>query len=188
MKLKYIATIIIIFFLLSFKNSMITVNISGQLKPKKSETNIIGLKILIKSNNKIIAKTYTDSFGKFKFKLIPKDEKEFDFFCSGIGSDTLFLKRITHFENDSISLKISIPIKYKRKFLGKTICPICKRSDSVFKIKYLNLNPVIITNAEIIKTHKGELLKLPKREKYKQEKYIPTEISKYTCVRDNINF
>ena len=188
MKLKYFAILFAIFILFSFKNSIETVYIFGELNPKKAETDISGLKIFIKNNDKIIAETITDSFGKFKLKINPKEEKGFNLFCSGIGNDTLFLKRITDFKNDSLHLKLSIPIKHKRKFLGKVICPICKSSDSVYKMVYINTNPRTITNAEIIKTKNGELLKLPKKEKFKQEKYIPKELSKYTCVRDNINF
>jgi len=164
------------------------VYVFGELNPKKTKTDISGLKIFIKNKDEIIAETITDSFGKFKLKINPKEEKGFNLFCSGIGNDTMFLKRITNFKNDSIHLKVSIPIKYKRKFLGKVACPICKKTDSVFKIVYINTNPRSLTNGKIIKTNNGELLQLPKKEKFKQEKYIPKELSKYNCVRDNISF
>ena len=188
MTLKYFATILVIFILLSFKSSIETIYVFGKLYPKKSETKLSGLKIFIKNNDQIISETITDSFGNFKLKVNLKEEKEWNIFCAGIGNDTLFLKRITEINNDTLNLKISIPIKYKRKLFGKTICPICKKTDSVFKMFYINTNPRTLTNGKMIKTDKGEMLQLPKKEKFKQEKYIPKEISKYSCERDNIHF
>jgi len=188
MTLKYFATILVIFILLSFKSSIETVYVFGKLYPKKSETKLSGLKIFIKNNDQIISETTTDSFGNFKLIMDLKEEKEWNIFCSGIGNDTLFLKRITEINNDTLNLKISIPIKYKRKLFGKIICPICKKTDSVFKMFYINTNPRTLTNGKMIKTDKGEMLQLPKKEKFKQEKYIPIEISKYSCERDNIHF
>ncbi|ESU20206.1 hypothetical protein FEDK69T_30200 [Flavobacterium enshiense DK69] len=182
--LKCIIPILIITTLLSFKYGQNSVKIYGQLKPKKSETNIYGLKIFAKTNNTILAETFTDNFGKFKLTLIPEPTGKIDFFCTGIKNDTIFLKRIVNIKTDSLKLTFSLPIEYKLNSNGKIICPICKKANKVLKLFYLNTNPVSATGIKT--TDKGKLI--TENAILKQEEYIPIELSRYSCERDKIKF
>lgn len=183
-RLKLLSLILITLILLSFKYGQNSVKIYGELKPKKSGINVCRLKILAKSNDVILAETLTDTFGKFKLILIPKTNDKINFYCTGIGNDTIFLRRIVNLQTNSLKLDFSLPVKYKLNSKGKVICPICKKVDKVFKLVYLNTNPFIVVGAK--ETDKGEIIM--ENVKYEQEKYIPIELSRYSCKRDSIKF
>ncbi|MEL1256032.1 hypothetical protein AAEO57_19735 [Flavobacterium sp. DGU38] len=182
--LKFISPILIAIILLSFTYGQNSVKIYGELKPKKSEINVSRLKILVKTNNLILVETITDTFGKFKLIFIPKTNNKIDFYCAGIGNDTIFLKRMVNIQTDSLNLAFSLPVKYKLNLKGKVICPICKKTDKVFKIIYLNTNPYIAVGVK--KTDDGQYDM--SNVKLKQEKYTPIELSRYSCKRDSIKF
>lgn len=182
--LKVISLILIATILLNFTYGQNSLKIYGELKPKKSEINVSRLKILVKTNNLILAETLTDSLGKFKLVFIPKNNNEIDFYYTGIGNDTIFLKRIINIQTDSLNLSFSLPIKYKLNLKGKVVCPICKKADKVFKIIYLNTNPYIAVGAKEIDNGLYDMSNVD----LKQEKYTPVELSRYSCKRDNIKF
>lgn len=182
--LKVISLILVTIILLSFTYDQNSMKIYGQLKPRKPEINVSGLKILVKTNNLILAETLTDTFGKFKLIFIPKANDTINFYCTGIGKDTIFLKRIINIKTDSLNLAFSLPVKYKLNLKGKVICPICKKSDKVLKLIYINTNPYIAVGAK--ETDQG-LIDVS-NVKLKQEKYTPIELSRYSCKRDSIKF
>jgi len=182
--IKLISPILVALILLSFTCGQNSVEIYGKLKPKKSEINVSRLRILVKTNNLILAETITDTFGKFKLKFISKTNDKIDFYCIGIGSDTIFLKRIVNIQTDSLNLAFSLPVKCKLNLKGKVICPICKKADKVFKIIYINTNPYIGVGVKEI----GNGLYDMSNVKLKQEKYTPIELSRYSCQRDSIKF
>ncbi|MTH14501.1 hypothetical protein [Flavobacterium sp. LC2016-01] len=142
------------------------------------------MKILVKTNNLISAETVTDTFGKFKLILTQKTNDKIDFYCTGIGNDTIFLKRVLNIQSDSLNLAFLLPLKYKLNLKGKVICPICKKTDKVVKIIYINTNPYIAVGVK--KTDNG-LYDMSNVE-LKQEKYTPVELSRYSCKRDVIKF
>lgn len=182
--LKFIIPILIVTTFLSFKYVQNLVTIYGQLNPENSKTNIYGLKILAKSKNNILGEAFTDSVGKFKLTLIPESTDKIDLFCTGIKDDTIFLKRIDNLKTNSLKKTFSLPTAYKLNLIGKVICPICKKADKVLPLVYLNTNPAVITGIKT--TEKGEII--TGNAIFKQEKYIPIELSKYSCQRDKIKF
>jgi hypothetical protein len=87
------------------------VYITGHVRknPKDTSAYVEQLLIFVKGNNKILAKTFTDNKGDFKMTFIPKKEKSFDFYCTGIGIDTLLIVSVATFESDTPEMTFYIP-------------------------------------------------------------------------------
>jgi hypothetical protein len=133
-----IAKILFATFLLSFRLPTNPVYITGHLKrnPKDTSAYVVGVTIFVKGDNKLLATTVTDSLGDCKLTFTPDGEKSFDFFCAGLGIDTLLLSSITRFESDTPEMTFYIPGHIKKNVLSRVICPKCKRTDKVYEIQY----------------------------------------------------
>lgn len=70
--------------------------------------------MFVKADNKVLAKTLTDDKGDFTITFTPKKEKSFDFYCTGLGIDTLLLSSVTTFENDTSEMTFYILDNTKR--------------------------------------------------------------------------
>ncbi len=117
MRLSTFFLIIILFVVLNgFTSSSHPVYITGYLKTNTKDSKLIldKITVFIKGDNKILAKSVTNRNGRFEISFIPKNEKSFDFYCVGIGSDTLFLQSIKKFESDTPTILFQIPTDYKR--------------------------------------------------------------------------
>ena len=112
--------------------------ITGHLKknPKNNSAFVDKVFVFVKGDNKILAKVLTDEKGDFKITFIPQQEKSFDFYCTGLGIDTLLIASVTTFESETPEMTFYIPGEPKRNAFGKILCPICKRADKVYKIHY----------------------------------------------------
>lgn len=183
-KIKYILPIFVVLLILSFKNVSNPVFINGHLKPKNPEleNDIVGLKIFVKADGKIVAENYTDKNGDFNLTFTPEKEKSFDFFCSGIGIGTILLKSVTDFESDNIEMNLDFTAKYKKTFLGKVICLKCKKADKVYEIEYSD--PPIVTH----KINKPGDTIYSKIYKNKYREGCIAEPAKYYCERDDVKF
>ena len=134
----YISTIFAVSLLVSFRHFTLPVTISGHLKKNPADTSAYtkGIIVFVKGDNIVLAKSVTDNKGDFIIAFTPKKEKSFDFYCTGLGIDTLLISSVTGFESDTPEMTFYIPGIRKKTALGKTICPICKRTDKVYKIIY----------------------------------------------------
>lgn len=183
-KIKYILPLFVALLFLSFKNLSNPVFIIGHLKPKNAElkNDIIGLKIFVKADGKILAESYTDQNGDFNLTFTPENEKSFDFFCSGIGIGTILLKSVTNFESENIEISLDYTAKYKKTILGKVICLKCKKADKVYEILYSD--PPIVTR----KINKFGDTIYSKIYKNKYREGCIVEPAKYYCERDDVKF
>jgi hypothetical protein len=134
----YISTILIATLVLGFRLLTNPVFITGHLKTTSKDTSAYteGVLIFVKGDNKILAKAITDNKGDFEISFTPNKEKSFDFYCTGLGIDTLLITSLTRFESDMPEMTFYIPGLVKRNTFGKVICPKCKRTDKVYKIRH----------------------------------------------------
>jgi hypothetical protein len=134
----YIPTIFFATLLLGFKLLTNPVIITGHLKksPKDTSAFVEKVSIFVKGDNKVLAQTISDDKGNFTLTFTPKQEKSFDFYCTALGIDTLLISSVTTFESDTPEMTFYIPGQLKRNAIGKVICPICKRTDKVYKIRH----------------------------------------------------
>ena len=141
----YISTIIAATLLLGFRLLTNPVHITGHLKRNPTDTSayIEGIEVIVKGDNKFLAKTFTDRVGNFELTFTPDKEKSFDFYCFGLAVDTLLVASVRTFESDTPDLTFYIPGIVKKNFLGQTLCLKCKKADKVYKIRYGDALPVI---------------------------------------------
>ena len=59
--------------------------------PKDTSAFIQSVLVFVKGDNKVLAKTLTDDKGDFTITFTPKNEKSFDFYCTGLGIDYFHL-------------------------------------------------------------------------------------------------
>jgi hypothetical protein len=135
---QFISTIFIATLFFGFKPLTYPVEITGHIKknPKDTSAYIEHLTVFVKGDKKILAKTLTDNRGNFRLSFTPMKEKSFDFFCTGIGIDTLLIKSVTTFDSDEVEMTFYVPGEVKTNAFGKIICPKCKRTDKVYPIEY----------------------------------------------------
>ena len=180
----YISTILVTTLLLGFRPFNNPVTITGHLKknPKDGSGFVEWVTVFVKSDNKILAKVLTDDKGNFKLTFTPENQKSFDFYCTGVGLDTLLISSVTTFENDTPEMTFYIPGLLKRNALGKVLCPICKRADKVHKIQYGDA-PVMTRHI----SNTGDTTYSPIYKGTYQESCGGTP-AKYFCDRDKAKF
>jgi hypothetical protein len=180
----YISTAFVATLLLGFRLLTNPVTITGHLKktPKANSAFVDRLMVFVKGDNKILAKVLTDEKGDFEITFIPQKEESFDFYCTGLGIDTLLIASVTTFESDTPEMTFYIPVQLKRNFLGKVLCPICKRTDKVYKIHY---GDAPVMTRHIRKT--GDTTYSPIYKGTYQESCIVGP-AKYYCDRDKAKF
>jgi len=180
----YISTILIATLLLGFKLLTNPVTITGHLKKNLTDNSAFVDRVIVfvKGDNKILAKVLTDEKGDFEITFTPKKEKSFDFYCTGLGLDTLLISSVTTFESDTPEMTFYIPGLIKRNSLGRALCPICKRADKVYKIQY---GDAPVMTRHISKT--GDTTYSPIYKGTYQESCIVGP-AKYYCDRDKAKF
>lgn len=180
----YISTIFISLILLGFKPLINPVIITGHLKTnlKDNSTYFDNLLVFVKGDGKILAKSFTDSKGDFQITFTPNAEKSFDFYCTGLGIDTLLIASVTTFESDILEMTFYIPGKLNRNVFGRVVCPICRRTNNVYKIRYGDA-PVFI-----FKTSKSGDTTYSPIYKGKYQASCLREPATYYCDRDKVKF
>jgi hypothetical protein len=134
----YILTFFLGIMIVSFKVRTNPIKVTGHLKsnPKDTYSNIGGMTIILKGDNKILTQTITDKKGDFELTFTPNTEKSFNFFCYGLGVDTLLVESVKTFESDNPEMNFYIPANRKKNSRGNTICPICNKADKILIIDY----------------------------------------------------
>jgi hypothetical protein len=134
----HISTIFLASLLLGFRLLTISVTVTGHLRknPKDSSAYVERISIFVKGDNKVLARAISDDKGNFEFTFTPKQEKSFDFFCYGLGIDTVLIASFKNFASDAADITFYIPGLRKRNAFGKTICPKCNKADKVYEIVY----------------------------------------------------
>jgi hypothetical protein len=180
----YISTIFVTTLLLGFRLFTNPVTITGHLKknPKDGSASVDRVMVFVKADNKILATSLTDEKGNFKITFTPEKQKSFDFYCTGIGLDTLLISSVTTFISDTPEMTFYIPGLLKRNALGKILCPICKRADMVYKIQY--------GDAPILTRHISNSGDTTYRPIYKgtYQAGCIVDPAKYYCDRDKAKF
>lgn len=131
--------------LAGFEHATHPIHITGHLYKNGADSSTINtanLIVFVKGDKKILAKGLTDDKGDFTLTFTPKNEKTFDFYCSGLGTDTMLLSSISFFESDTPDIKFYLPGKHQYNKAGKVICPKCKKTKTVYTIKYSS-SPVL---------------------------------------------
>ena len=137
--ISYISTFLILTFLFGFKTNTSPITIYGHLRNSTKDKDILKAKIIIfvKADNKILSQDTLNEKGEFVLEFLPeKIEKHFDFYCYGLGVDTILISSVTIFESDNPQMTFYLPEKHKKNKKGKIICPICKQSNRIYKINY----------------------------------------------------
>ncbi|MCC6289302.1 MAG: hypothetical protein IT249_15590 [Chitinophagaceae bacterium] len=173
--------------LLGFRHLTLPVTITGHLKKNPADTFAYtnGIIVFVKGGNKVLAKAVTDNKGDFIITFTPKKEKSFDFYCTGLGIDTILISSVTVFESDTPEMTFYIPGIRKKTTLGKTICPKCKRADKVYKIVYSDGIPDHFDDDKTANKQNSNP-KIIDGEYYAGTCIVG--IAKYYCDRDKVEF
>jgi hypothetical protein len=179
-----IFTIILSAFMFGFRPAETPVTLQGavELNPHTRSAYVNGLTILAKINNQIVEKTATDSNGRFRLTLDHYHGKRLDIFCCGIGIDTLLLYSGSKLDNRTQELKILVPIEPRRNIFGKPYCPICHKTDKVYRVVYGLGQPLQlkVTNGDSTYTRV-----------VRHKLYTGTcmdMLARYYCARDRVSF
>ncbi|QDK81234.1 hypothetical protein EXU85_22535 [Spirosoma sp. KCTC 42546] len=149
---------------------------------KDSRVYVAGLSMFVKVSGRIVSQSTTDSNGDFSLRFTPTD-KSSDFYCAGVGTDTLLLDSIERIEKDNVELTFHIPNAVKKDAFGKVYCPKCKRTNKVYPICYCDPP---ITVRRISSTGDTTYSRI-----YKGEYQAGTDVvgaAKYYCDRDKVQF
>lgn len=181
---KFISAILIAVFFFGFKPLTNQVYITGHIRKNPNDTSafIAHLIVFVKGDNKVLAKAVTNDKGDFDLSFTPNKEKSFDFYCNGVGVDTMLMASVTTFESDTPEMMFYIPSKQKTNALGKVICPKCKKTDKVYKIRYGD-NPTYVRHINKF----GDTTFSPLYKGTYQEDCTERP-AKYYCDRDKIKF
>ena len=164
---------------------MTPATIHGQIKQNSGDTSgyIGGLGVFIKIGNRISDHATTDAKGNFTLTVHEMTGERVNLFCCGIGMDTLLLYSMTKFSESDKHCVFYLPAKIKKNIFGKVYCPICHRTDKVYKILYSD-NP-----AYVIRTAKnGDTIYSPIYRGTYQAKTCINAVARYFCDRDKIKF
>jgi hypothetical protein len=180
-----ISTFIIATLLTSFKFTSNRLFITGHIykNPKAESPYFQGISIFVKADNKVVANAITSDKGDFSLVFTPINQKSFDFYCSGVGIDTILLLSTNHFESDHLEMTFHIPSNIKKNLFGKAYCPKCKKTDKVFEIEYGDA-PVYVRK---ISKHGDTTYSPIYKGKYQAGTCIGG-LATYYCDRDKIKF
>jgi len=169
---------------LCFKPVSNQIVISGQiLKRAKGDAGWVeNIMVFVKADTKVLAKTVTDENGRFKLTFIQAEHKPLDFFCNGVGIDTMLLASLKTFAGDTSNITFYLPAEPKKNNLGKVICLKCKRADKVYKIVYGD-NPIVVRHIN----HSGDTTFSPLYKRTYQED-CSVQPAQYYCDRDKLKF
>jgi len=180
-----ISSLVIAALFLGFNTPSNPVYISGHIRhnPKDTSVFLAGLNVFVKGGTQILAKTNTDKNGNFNLSFTPKDEKSFEFFCYGPGTDSILIASIKTFESDTPEMIFYIPAHIKRNALGNVKCLKCNKTDEVYPIRYGDA-PIYTSRT----TESGEKVLSPIYKGKYQAGACIVRTAKYYCDRDKVKF
>ena len=163
----------------------IRVYITGHLKKNPADTSasINSVFIILKGDGKILAKSVAYENGKFDMNFLHAKEKSYDFFCTGLGMDTILLASMQSFESDQPDITLVIPAVIKKNKSGHPICPKCRKADKIYKIAYGNGLPVTLTITSTGDTTYSNIV----GKQYNESTCI-SGLARYYCDRDRVKF
>jgi hypothetical protein len=181
----YIATIFIAALLSEFRLLINPVHITGHLKinPQETSAYVNGIAVIVKGGKKTLAHTFADSQGNFEATLTVGKEKSFDFFCFGVGIDTMLFGSVRTFNSDKPDLTFYIPALRKKNLLGQMFCPKCNKADKVYKIVYGDAMPIKIEVSENGDTTYSNIVN-----GHFNAGTCLVGVPKYFCDRDKVKF
>lgn len=132
-------------FVPGFKREMAPLTIHGQITQNPGGTSgyVGGLTVFIRIGGRIGNWVTTDKEGNFTLTFDEVLGKRVNLFCCGIGMDTLLLYSATKLTDLDKHHVFFIPVKIKKNIFGKVYCPVCHRTDKVYKIVYSD-NPTFV--------------------------------------------
>lgn len=111
-------------------------HLKNSLQNQSIEIAFDWLQVMVKADGKIMDTACPDANGQFDLSFVVGEEKSFDFFCYGLGVDTILVASLKEFESDVLEMTFNVPAKRKTNMLGQVLCPKCNRTDRVFEIAY----------------------------------------------------
>ena len=187
-RLIFIPILLITFFTTTSFLS-VDVDLSGKIYSDNIEINkqLIGLQLFVKYKGEIVAETNTDKEGHYEMSINVSLSNgltnTYDFYITGIGIDTSFIKAITQFDGEEMKWDIKLPNAYKKKH-GQTICPKCEKSDKIYPVVYgmKQKSQINIVNGDTISSNIVD-------KKYYAGTCISNSLSpKWYCDRDKVKF
>jgi hypothetical protein len=189
--MRLIPNILIVTFLIvlfSFKEEFNEgISVQGQLrmKPKEEPSFSVGhLTILVKGGDEILGSTLSDSLGRFTLKFLPNEAKSFDFFCFGIGIDTILISSIHKIDFGKTDFDFFVPAPTKKNLLGTVTCPKCRKGDEVIKISYGDG----LAKATCYINANGDSIWQPRKKGEYNAGTCIVGVAKYFCERDEVKF
>jgi phage FluMu protein Com len=92
--------------------------------------------VILRYDNVPFDTVLTNNNGEF-LATIPIDKQtKIDILYSGIGFGTIYLKYIKQLSLDTTHLQIDLSKNYKKNIFGTAVCPKCKQTNQVYKIRY----------------------------------------------------
>jgi hypothetical protein len=118
--------------------------ITGHLKSNHIDTaiHLEKLYLVVKGDKKVLAKTKILKSGKFEMSFTPRTEVSFDFYCVGIGVDTIMIASVTSFVSDTPDVTFYLPARTKKNTAGQVVCLKCNKSDKIYSISYSDHQPI----------------------------------------------
>ena len=171
---------------LGFRTAINPVYITGYIKRGFSDTSISlsQIPIIVKGDNKLLAKALTNKNGVFEVSFAPDKEKSFDFFAAYMGFDTILIASVKMFESDTPSMTFLLPAKPKRNTLGQVVCLKCRKADKTYKIRYGDALPT--SERQILEN--GDTVYSPIVDGHYNAGHCVAGLARYYCDRDKIRF
>lgn len=169
-----------------FLSSSNTVHITGQLKRNQLQTDepFIGISIIAKAGNKVLAQSLVDEQGNFNLTFNPSKKRPVDFFVESIPLGTALVASVKSFNSDTSELNFYYPSIIKKNKHGQILCPKCERADMVCEVSY-GIGGVIIENRPI--PNRNDTTHAPSNCSFDAGRCQPG-IAKYYCYRDKVKF
>jgi hypothetical protein len=182
---QFILPLVIVLFFTGFKPRTNPVYINGHLKknPQDNPGSLEKLHVFVKGDDKVLAKTTADEKGNFELTFTPGKEKSFDFFCSGLTTDTLLIGSVQAFKSDTPDMVFYIPASRKKNASGHIICLKCCKADKVYKIAYGDGIPDRFDDDKTIPNANPDII----NGEYQARTCI-VGAAKYYCDRDKVKF
>lgn len=164
---------------------MTTVTIHGQIKQNPRDTSgyIGGLGVFITIGDRIRGQSTTDDKGRFTLTVHEMTRERVNLFCCGIGMDTLLLYSATNFIDSDKPRVFYIPVRIRKNLLGKVYCPMCHRTDKVYKVVYSDNPAYVIRTAQ-----NGDTIYSPIYRGIYHAGTCINAVARYFCDRDKVKF
>jgi hypothetical protein len=98
---------------LSFSKSINTVTVTGHVRFLDTSIDVRSMLIVVRGNNKVVAKAYTNAARDFTITFARHNERSFKFYCSAPSIGTKLLGIMKTFESDISGITFYVPGRHK---------------------------------------------------------------------------